>query len=215
MTEKVETLHAAGFLISEANGNRSRDNGILASGENRGAGTVLGKTTTAGTITGAALAGNMTGNGTITGLTVGGGAKPGIYKAICVEPLANAGTFEIEDPDGNIIGRANVAVAFTGDVNFTINDGATDFAVGDTFLITVSQLTQKFKILAPAATDGTQNVAGILLSDTDASAADKACAIVARHAEVNGNELGWPGGITAAQKDVGTAQLAGAGVMVR
>ena len=214
MTEKVETLHAAGFLISEANGNRSRDNGILVTGQNLLAGAVLGKTTSAGTITGAAAAGN-TGNGTITGLTVGGGAKPGVYRAICVEPGANVGTFEIEDPDGVIVGRVSVPTAFTGPINFTINDGAADFITGDLFEITVSQLTQKFKVLAPAGTDGSQIAAGVLLSDTDATAADKAIAVIARHCEVNGNELTYPGGITAAQKDIAIAQLTALGILVR
>lgn len=215
MTEKVETLHAAGFIMSEAAGNRSRDNATLASGENRGAGTVLGKTTTAGTITGAAKAGN-TGNGTIGTLSVAGGAKVGVYKAHCIEPAADGGTFEVENPLGDIIGRAVVGSAFGGgEIVFTISDGGTDFAVGDTFLITVSQLTQKHKILAPSATDGTEVAAGVLLADVDASAADAKCVVFARDGEVNANELVWPGGITAAQKDVAIAQLQAAGVMVR
>lgn len=214
MTELAEKLHAAGFLISEANGNRSRDNGILITGQNLGAGTVLGRKATAGTITGAAGAGN-TGNGTITGLSVGGAAKPGVYRAICIEPAANAGVFEVEDPDGVMLSRATVAVGFTGAINFTINDGATDFISGDIFEITVSSLTLKYSQLAPAATDGTQVASGILLADVNATAADQACAVITRSAEVNGTELVYPGGITAPQKDIAIAQLQTAGVMVR
>jgi len=214
MTEKVETLHAAGFIVSEASGNRSRDNIILASGENRAAGTVLGALVTAGTITAAAAAGNV-GNDTIGTLSVGGGAKEGVYTVTIIEPAANLGAFKVEDPDGIEIGHGNVGTAFAGDVNFTITDGATDASSGDTFLITVSQLTRKYKILAPAATDGTQRAAGILLSDTDASAADKTTVAVRRQAEVNANELTYPGGITAAQKDIAIAQLQKLGIMVR
>ena len=214
MTELVEKLHAAGFMISEANGNRSRDNGILLSGQNLNAGAVLGKTVTAGTITGAAAAGN-TGNGTITALTVGGGAKEGVYKVTIVEPVAAAGEFVVEDPDGKTIGNGTVAVGFTGAINFTVNDGAVDWAAGDQFNITVSQLTTKYKVLAPAGTDGSQFAAGILLADVNATAADQACAVITRHAEVNGNELAYPGGITAAEKSVAIAQLQAAGIMVR
>lgn len=214
MTELVEKLHAAGFLISEANGNRSRDNGILISGQNLGAGTVLGKKATAGTVTGAAQAGN-TGNGTITGLSAGGAAKVGVYRAVCIEPGANVGTFALFDPDGVEVGTATVAVGFTGPVNFTINDGAADFISGDTFNISVSGLTSKYTILAPAATDGTQIAAGILLSDVNATAADQPCAVITRQAEVNGNELVYPGGITAPQKDIAIDQLQDNGVMVR
>lgn len=214
MTEKVETLHAAGFIISEANGNRSRDNGVLASGQNLAAGAVLGRTVTAGTITGAAAAGNV-GNDTIGTLSVGGGAKEGVYTVTIIEPAVNLGAFTVEDPSGKEIGHGNVGTAFAGDINFTITDGVTDAAAGDTFYVTVSQLTKKYKVLAPAATDGTQNASGLLLADVDASAADKACAVVSRSCEVNGNELTWPVGITAAQKDIAIAQLAAAGIAIR
>jgi hypothetical protein len=212
MTEKVETLHAAGFIISEANGTRSRANIVLASGENRGAGTVLGALVTAGTATGAAKAGNV-GNDTIGTISVGGGAKEGDYTITIIEPATNLGVFEVQDPEGNVVGRGNVGTAFAGDVNFTITDGATDAASGDQFIVTVSQLTRKYKILAPAATDGTQRAAGILLADTDATSADKVAVAVVRAAEVNANELVWPGGITAAQKDIALAQLRAAGVL--
>jgi len=214
MTEKVETLHAAGFLISEANGNRSRDNGILVSGQNLGAGAVLGKIVTAGTIAGAAAAGNV-GNGTLSAMTVGAAAKEGVYKVTIVEPAANAGEFAVEDPDGKTIGNGTVAVAFAGAINFTLGDGATDFSAGDQFNITVSQLTVKYKVLAPAGTDGSQFAAAVLLSDTDASAADKACAVVTGQAVINGNELTYPGGITATEKSIAIAQLQALGIKVR
>lgn len=41
MTVYTEGTHAAEFILSEANGNRSRDNGTLASGQNLTAGTVV------------------------------------------------------------------------------------------------------------------------------------------------------------------------------
>jgi hypothetical protein len=214
MAEKVETLHAAGFLISEANGNRSRDNGILVTGQNLGAGAVLGKTATAGTITGAAVAGNV-GAGTIGTLSVGGGAREGVYKVTIVEPVAANGEFVVESPDGRNVGNGTVGVAFTGEVNFTITDGTPDFSAGDQFEITVSALTVKYKVLNPTGTDGSQFAAGILLADVNATAADQACAVVSRAAEVNGNELVYPGGITAAQKSIAIAQLQAADVMVR
>lgn len=45
MTTKTETGHAAGFLLSEANGNRSRDIITVSAGQNLKAGAVLGKIT--------------------------------------------------------------------------------------------------------------------------------------------------------------------------
>jgi hypothetical protein len=106
-------------------------------------------------------------------------------------------------------------VAFAGAINFTLGDGATDFVAGDQFNITVSQLTAKYKVLNPAGTDGSERAAGILLADVNATAADQACAVISRQAEVNGNELAYPGGITAAEKSVAIAQLQAAGIMVR
>jgi len=41
MTTLTEGRHPGEFILSEANGNRSRDNGILASGNNLEAGTVV------------------------------------------------------------------------------------------------------------------------------------------------------------------------------
>lgn len=48
MTTKTEVGHAAGFIISEANGNRSRDNVTLVSGQVVAAGEVLGIITSGG-----------------------------------------------------------------------------------------------------------------------------------------------------------------------
>jgi hypothetical protein len=127
----------------------------LLSGQNLVRGTVLGKKVTAGTIAGAADAGNTSGSGAIGTLSVGTGAQLGVYRAVCIEPAANAGTFAVFDPSGVEIGKATVAVAFTGQVNFTIAD-ATDFVAGDAFSITVSAITEKYLKSLSAATDGSQ-----------------------------------------------------------
>lgn len=86
---------------------------------------------------GAADAGN-TGDGTIGAVTVAADSAVGVYKAICIEPATDAGTFEVFGPDGVSIGTATVAVEFSNILTFTIADGATDFVAGDTFDITVT-----------------------------------------------------------------------------
>jgi hypothetical protein len=48
MTTKTEGTHAVGFLVSEANGWRSREQIVIASGQNLVAGAVLGKVTSSG-----------------------------------------------------------------------------------------------------------------------------------------------------------------------
>jgi hypothetical protein len=147
----------------------------LLSGENCTRGAVMGKITV-GTGAGAASAGN-TGNGTIGAITIGANAKPGVYRAVCIEPAANAGKFSIEDPDGVNVGVATVAVAFAGPIGFTIADGATDFVSGDAFDITVAAGSGKYKRAVAAATDGSQRPVGILVDDADATAGDVAAAI--------------------------------------
>ena len=69
--------------------------------------------------------------------------------------------------------------------------------------------------VAPAAVDGSQNAAGLLLLDVDASAADKSGAIIARHAICSDKKIVWPGGITGPQKTAAIAQLKALGILVR
>ncbi len=147
----------------------------LAAGQNLAAGAVLGQVTV-GAVTGAAAAGN-TGNGTIGTLSAGAGAKPGVYRVVCVEPITNLGTFLVEDPDGVNVGRAFAGTAFVGPVNFTIADGATDFVAGDSFNVTVAAGTGQYRLAVAAATDGSATPKRILARATDASAAAKKCPV--------------------------------------
>lgn len=101
-------------------------------------GKLVGSVATAGTAVAAAVAGN-TGNGTCGAVTVGAGAKAGVHKVTFIEPTTNLGTFIVEDPDGIVIADGVVGTAFSGGgLGFTIADGATDFAAGDQFTITVT-----------------------------------------------------------------------------
>ena len=114
----------------------------------------------AATGTGAAVAGN-TGDGTITAApATGANAKVGTYMITCIEPAANAGEFQVEDPDGVVLGIATVAVEFTAGTHltFTIADGAADFVAGDAFTIVVAAANSgTFSVTAP---DGTPLAAG-------------------------------------------------------
>lgn len=146
----------------------------LLSGQNLDRGAVLGKTATAGTIAATADAGNAGGTGTMGSLSVGAAAKEGRYRVVCVEPATNAGKFLVIDPNGVEVGTATVAVAFTGPINFTIADGATDFISGEGFSVDVSAVTFKHKLSAAAATDGSQVPDLILAVACDATAGDAA-----------------------------------------
>jgi hypothetical protein len=73
----------------------------------------------------------------------------------------------------------------------------------------------KYVILAPAASDGSQTAAGVLLGDAAAASADAKGLILARHGIVADHALVWPGGITNAQKTAAISQLEAKGILVR
>jgi Bacteriophage lambda head decoration protein D len=210
-----ESRHPGEFMVSEANGWRSRDTVTIASGSGElEPGTVLGKITLAGAVA-VAVVGN-TGNGAIAAVVVGAGAKAGAYRVICIEPGADAGKFTVEDPDGVVVGVASVGVEFEGGgLTFTIADGATDFTAGDAFRITVAAGSGKYQPYDPANADGSGMAAGILYGDADATAADVRAVAILRDAEVNARELVWKTGLDAAAKATGLAHLAEAGIIAR
>lgn len=214
MPELTEGMHAGEFIVSEANGSRSREVVTIGTGD-LVAGQVLGKITK-GAAAGAAVAGN-TGDGTITETpTVAAGAKPGVYNLTCIEPASDAGEFIVEDPDGINIGVAVVGTEFSaGGLTFTIADGATDFVAGDAFTITVAEGSGKYVAFNQDGTDGSEVAAAILYDNTDASTAERDAVAIVRDAEVNGNDLTWPSDIEAAEKTEAIAQLAAIGIIVR
>ena len=74
----------------------------------------------------------------------------------------------------------------------------------------------KFTALAPAATNGSQNAAGILWDAVDASTANAAAVVLLRGpAIVNRHEITWPDGATEAQITAATTALATIGIILR
>jgi hypothetical protein len=74
----------------------------------------------------------------------------------------------------------------------------------------------KYTQLAPAASNGSQNAAGVLWAETDASAADAPGVVVLRGpAIVNRHEIIWPVGATEPQIATATAALAVLGILLR
>ena len=97
-----------------------------------------------GTVTATPGAGN-TGNGTCTTLSVTGTPRPGAWLLTLNTAVAEGGVWTFTDPNGTIIsktltqttGVGEATVFDVGGIQFTITDGTTDFAVGDTFTIDV------------------------------------------------------------------------------
>ena len=74
----------------------------------------------------------------------------------------------------------------------------------------------KFTKLTPAATNGSQNAAGILWAGVDTSAADSPGVVVLRGpALVNRYEIIWPEGASEAQISAATTALGALGIILR
>ena len=218
-TVLTEGKRLSDVVKSEAKGRYSRDAVTVLGGV--GADRVL----EIGTVTGAVVLGSAsvaadggnTGNGTVTGITLGSKAQVGDYVLTCVEAVANAGVFEVLAPDGDRLSDGVVGSAEAGDhLSFTINDGATDFVVGDKFTITVASAAEKVKEIDFAATDGSQNAHGLMaVKVTAPDGVDMPGVEIARYAEIVESGLVWPDGATADQKAAALAQLADKGIIVR
>jgi hypothetical protein len=167
-------------------------------------GTLLGAVTV-GAAVAAAYAGN-TGNGVFGAVTTGANAKPGVYNVLFIEPGANVGTFEVEDPDGNIVGRGVVGVAFAGPIAFTIADGATDFISGDGFTVTVAAGSGKMRKCVAANVDGSQRPVEILADAADSTAADVECETYTT-GDFNPNAITFGAGTTAANSEAALRAL--------
>jgi hypothetical protein len=222
MTVFNEARHSGEFILSEAEGKRSRDNGVIALSQTVVPGAVLGATDVPANVTSSAAAdaGN-TGNGAITldgTAPVGASAQDGKYRAVCIAVATNSGTFAVFDPQGVEIGRVVVGATFNNQIKFVIADGATDFAVGDAFTISVGveMADKQYAVLNPTATDGTQIAAAIAIYGVTTDGSNTASiAILTNDAEVMGLTLTWPAGITAVQKATAIMQLRQLGIKVR
>lgn len=223
MAVTVPGLRGAGhYIVSDANGTRSRDHGLMTVPGTYVSGTVLGRTAapnSAGVLLSRAKTGN-TGTGVLTPdatTPVLAAAKEGTYSAVLTTVQAGAGIFSVYDPDGTLIGTHTVAgAAFATEIKFAIADGTPDFALGDTFYLTVSRKDGTWVILAPGGSGGAEVAKGILYDDVVVGDdGPQRVVVTPRDAEVNGALLTWPAGITAAQKLAAVGQLETLGIVVR
>ncbi len=210
---EAKRLHD-GLLGEVASPSRfSREEIIILSGQNVGVLSVLGKITKSIPTEGAADAGN-TGNGALTLVTGGDDTQIGTYVLTCMAAAANGGAFAVTAPNGEALPDAQVGVAYVNpQINFTIGDGAADFAVGDTFTIEVTAGSGKCKAIDFTAVDGSQQAYGIAAGDYDAGAADIRGVAFVRDASFIATALVWPEGATADQKNKALAELKALGII--
>lgn len=199
-----------------------RDAGTLLTGQNLKIGAVVARValaTTAASVT--VAAGTNVGNGTLTKdatTPVLAGATAGAYSVVCVEADTNTGRFNVLNPEGEVIGEVVVGETFAREIKFSIADGSSDFAVGDSFTVTVAEGSGKLvQVALAAAANGTHRPVGVLLQDVDATSADKACVILARGpAVLSEDQVVWHADFnTAAKKAPKIAALAALGIIIR
>lgn len=78
-----------------------------------------------------------------------------IVHVVVTATAGNTGTFSVHDPEEVRLADATVAVGYVSDhINFTIADGSTDFAVGDSFTILVSATAGNTGIFEVRTPDG-------------------------------------------------------------
>jgi len=186
MTIKTEGAYAGEFLLSEANGTRSREEVVIGAGSGvLVAGTLIALITASNALTPTADSGN-TGNGTIGSVTVTSAAVTGNYLLTITEAVEDGGAFELVDPSGQVVGAGTVGQAFTGGgLTFTLSAGATDFAEGDGFTLAVQANLGEYTAYDDDGTDdGRRSASGILYASVDASVNDVRAVGVLRDAEV-------------------------------
>lgn len=181
-------------------------------------GTVLGLISVGAAAT--VVAGTNTGNGVLTKdatTPVLQGAMVGAYKITCITAAANGGVFRVENPAGDVLGDVAVGSTFEDDIKFAIADGSADFVVGDSFTYTVAAGSGKYDQLDPAASNGSEVAAAVLLKAVDATSADVTDALLLERGPcgVSDAALVWPVGISAGNKSAAIAQLKGLGINVQ
>lgn len=224
MTALTEGMHEGEFIGELAMGIGYHVDAITLDTGDLAAGAVLGKvetgtpTLTVGTpVSGT---GGTVGNGTISGATADAGCMAGDWMLICTATGAT-GKFRVMRPDGTLDGVLTIGTPYNGtnSINITVADGSNDWLVDDIIPVNVAysgtQTAPKYVEYDPSATNGAQIAAGILMKATDASDADVVTtALVRGPATVNGNDLTWKSGATAAEKAKGKAQLLALGIKV-
>lgn len=219
MTSPVftENRHSGGYVVSEANGERSRSQETMLATSPANtftqAGTVLGKTLEGTSATYAATGGN-TGNFTCSAVALSQGVLQGVYKVEFIAPTV----FNVIDPNGALVAEGHTGVAFAaGGLGFTITAGGAAAIAGDSATITLAANANLGLVaaLSLTAADGTQIPVGILFNTIDASQGNTKVTTTARAAEVNGSELIYPAGASATQIATINAQLGAIGIVVR
>lgn len=197
-----------------------RENAILLAGDSAvrsiDLGAVLGKALF-GAPTVVAGVGN-TGAGVVGSMALKAGSQLGDYKLECITTATGAAVFALFDPAGNRLADATEGVAFANEqLGFTIGTDSTDteYAKGDTHVITVPAGSGKLTAIDFTAVDGSQRAYGVATNKASApDGVDSRAAVLVRGAAIiNPAELVWPAAATDGQKAQALLELKAAGII--
>ncbi|AEF21428.1 head decoration protein [Pseudomonas fulva] len=186
MTIKTEGVYAGEFLLSEANGSRSREEVVIAAGSGiLKAGTLIALLTAANAAQVTADAGN-TGNGLLNGISVTSAAVSGTYVVEITSAPAAGAKFAVLDLAGKEVGEGVVGTQFVSPgLSFDLTEGATKFVKGDKFTLMVNANLGEYTAYDDDGTDdGRRAASGILYASVDATLTDVRAVGVMRDAEV-------------------------------
>lgn len=217
MTVLTQANTLQDILKWEQDNMHSREVVTVASGQDFALGAVIGKITKSTPTTGTPDDGN-TGGGTVGSVTAGLKAKLGEYGIKCLTYVASplAATFEVTDPDGNLLPEATLSAYTSDQINFDIADGSPAITEGDIWTITIADGSGSVKEIDFDAVDGTQDAHGFVIAAYDATAAAVSGVAVVRDATIVAADLVWPTtspAVSAAQKAAALAQLAAKGII--
>ncbi|MBF0260450.1 MAG: head decoration protein [Magnetococcales bacterium] len=142
-------------------------------------------------------------------------AGDGFIITVAAATSGAGGVWTVTAPDGTALPEAAVGTGYTNpQINFTITDSGTNFAVGDTFTITVSG-SGKYVEYDQDGVNGSEIAAGVLLYNVTApNGEDVEAVVLVRHGLVLQSNLVWPGDITTDEKNLAIAQLDGIGIIL-
>lgn len=155
---QLEPAHTAEHLAGPIDYDQHNEAVTVLSGQNLAAGAVVGRVDRGvGGLTIPTVVG--TGNGTMTALFAGPDIEEGDYVITCITPAANGGTFSVVTPSGKALPNAVVGTPYVSrHLNFTLNDGSTDYIATDAFRVSVAAGTT-----APVVGTGNGTVTAITL----------------------------------------------------
>ena len=142
-------------------------------------GTVLGKITKAG----GEIVEPGTAKGTIDTVVLGKAAKLGTYTLTCTTATSTGvkAVFKAIDPEGIRLDDAVAGTAYSGPISFTITEGTSGFALGDTIVIPVVAGSGQYKIVNSTNVDGSQDADCILADNADTTTSVVAVAYASGH----------------------------------